>query len=134
MFFSFSTAQTEKKWRKKLGETRFVWWFDPMSALKECLHLTIFLKFLKKLHAHKKSNDSGNSIWLSKKNVTIALAIDFQGNMKASCQYYASLNSMGTDLQFLHYFGSKLILFWQFDSCSSNLINSLLSNKIMYIT
>ena len=69
------------------------------------------------MHAHEKSsNGIGNTTWLSKNNVTIALAIDFQGNMKASCQYYASLKSMGTDLQFLQYFGSKLILFLHYDN------------------
>jgi hypothetical protein len=31
---SFSTAQAEKNWWKKLENTRFVvWWLDPMSSL-----------------------------------------------------------------------------------------------------
>ena len=41
--FSFSTAQTEKNLRGKLGKTRFgVQCFDPMSSLKyECSFLWI---------------------------------------------------------------------------------------------
>ena len=40
----FSTAQTEKNSRKKLGKTRFiVWWFDPMSSLIEF----VFIKQIK---------------------------------------------------------------------------------------
>ena len=46
------------------------------------------------------------------KGMSPTLAIDFQGNMKASCQYYASLKSLGTDLQFFALFWLKTLFFF----------------------